>query len=162
MPVFGHKGHHLHACQQSSSRMKIIHAVLGHCTWYSMKTNALIIVSQASTGPQTWSLLRQQHYRRPRKQLSTVEFMVRCNLPGTGVNTGQSTFIMIMCTVLEPELGTATWFLLSQCTSWVSPVHWYPYLKVGIECVCLGKIRHYSPLTQAHSSSMGLQTPSSC
>ena len=30
MPVFGHNGHHSRACQQSSSKMKIIRAVLGH------------------------------------------------------------------------------------------------------------------------------------
>jgi len=29
--------------------------------------------------------------------------MVRCNFPETGVNTGQSTLIMIMCIVLEPD-----------------------------------------------------------
>jgi len=83
-----------------------------------MKTNALIIVSRATNAvaPAPTTPLKAEETTE-----SIVEVMVRGNLPATGVNTGQSTFIMIMCTILEPDLGTATWFLLSQRTAKVSP-----------------------------------------
>jgi len=82
-----------------------------------MKTNALIIVSRATNvvAPAPTTPLKAEETTE-----STVEVMVRGNLPATGVNTGKSTSIMIMCTVLEFDLGTATWSLLSQHTPWVS------------------------------------------
>ena len=83
----------------------------------SMKTNALIIVSRATNAvaPAPTTPFKAEEMTE-----STVEVMVRSTLPATGVNTGQSTSIMIMCTVLEFNLGTATWSLLSQHTPWVS------------------------------------------
>ena len=94
-----------------------------------MKTNVLIIVSRATNAvaPAPTTPLKAEETTE-----STVEVMVRGNLPATGVNTGQSTSIMIMCTVLEFNLGTATWSLLSQHTPWVSLAQWYPYLKVYV------------------------------
>jgi len=82
-----------------------------------MKTNALIIVSQATNAvaPAPTTPLKAEETTE-----STVEVVVRGNLSATGVNTGRSTSIMVMCTVLESDLGTAPWSQLSQYTPWVS------------------------------------------
>jgi len=100
--------------------------------------NTLIIVSWATNAvaPAPTTPLKAEETTE-----STVEVMVRGNLPATGVNTGQS----IMWTVSEPDFCTATWFLLSRRTPWVSLAQWYPYFKVRIEQVYLSNIRRYSP-----------------
>jgi len=85
----------------------------------SMKTNALIIVSRATNAvaPAPTTPLKAEETTE-----SIVEVMVRGNLPATGVNTGQSTSIMIMCTVLEFNL-------------------WYSYLVSVISAYALGVAR---------------------
>ena len=73
------------------------------------------VVTPAATAPLKAAGMRE----------STLEVMVNCNLLKNGVNTSQSTSIMIVCTIFESDFGTVTGTdtcsLLSQRTSWVSP-----------------------------------------